>query len=157
MISPIAHRSSTRHAHPAFAPLTTATWLIPAIVVAAAACGGTTTTEVIGPSVMKCDVAVEGMSLLPANASQAIVQVTAARECEWSATTNASWLQPNPRAGTGPAAVTLTAEANGASAARSATLSVANQRWTVTQVGVVPIVSTGLSARSTLLPVPPER
>ena len=126
------------------------------VVAAAAACGGTTTTEVIGPSVIKCDVTLDGMSLMPAHASQAIIQVTAARECEWIATTSASWLQPNPRAGTGPADVTLIAEANGASAARSATLTVAAQRWTVTQVGAVPIFSAGLSARSTLLPVPSE-
>src|SRR5688572_15274593 len=110
--------------------LTTSTWVVLAAAAAAAACGGTTATEVIGPSAIKCDVTLEGTSLMQANASQPIIQVTAARECEWSASTNASWLQPNPRAGTGSAVLVLTAEANPA-AARTAILTVAERRWTV--------------------------
>jgi len=132
---------------------TPATWVVLALAAAATACGGTSTTAVVEPSAIKCGVTLSGTSLLPANASQAIIQVGTERECEWSATTSASWLQPNPRAGTGPSAVALAAEANSGSGARSATLTVAAQRWTVTQAGAVipPIFSAGLSARSTLL------
>jgi hypothetical protein len=47
--------------------------------------------------------------------------------------------------------VTLTADANTSTASRTATLVVAAQFWTVTQLGAEPISSAGLSARSTLL------
>ena len=132
--------------------------LIALAILGASACGGTETTALSGPSAIRCDVTLEGTTtLLPANASHAVVQVMAARECEWSAATTASWLQPNPRTGSGSSAVTLTAAANTSTASRTATLVVAAELWTVTQLGAEPISSAGLSARSTLLSNAPGR
>jgi hypothetical protein len=127
--------------------------LTSAVIAAAAAvaCGGTTVTELVGPEAFRCPVLLDGASSVPASQSQATVQVVAARECEWSAATNAAWLQPSPRTGAGSGAITLTAAPNIGAEARSAILTVNEQPWTVTQAaGSSPIFSAGLSARSTL-------
>lgn len=119
---------------------------------AVAACGGTSATSLTGPEPTRCAVALDGLSTLPAHASQTVVQVATDRECEWSAGTNVPWLQPTPRAGTGSASVTLTAAANPSSAARTGVLTVGSQPLTVTQLGAVfpPVGSNAFSARSTL-------
>jgi hypothetical protein len=119
-------------------------------VAAAVGCGATTETELVGPEALRCPVLLDGATSLPASQSQALVQVIAARECQWSAATNAVWLQPSPRGGTGSVAITLTAMPNIGTTARSAVLTVNEQPWTVTQAAAGTISSVSLSARSTL-------
>jgi len=63
--------------------------------------------------------------------------VDAGDGCEWTATTNASWLTITAGAsGAGDGIVGITAAANGSSAARTGTATIAGQTFMVTQSGV---------------------
>lgn len=64
-------------------------------------------------------------------------QVTAGSGCAWTATSNASWLTVTGGAsGTGNGTVSFSAAANGATSARSASITIADQVFTVTQSGM---------------------
>jgi hypothetical protein len=67
--------------------------------------------------------------------------VTAGGTCTWTAVSNAGWLTVTSGAGTGPGNVTFTVAANPAEA-RTGTITVANQTFTVTQAAVPPPVCT---------------
>ena len=64
------------------------------------------------------------------------LSVTAGTQCTWSATTTETWITiTNPGSGIGISPVTFSVTANGASAQRVGTLTVAGQTVTVTQAG----------------------
>jgi hypothetical protein len=73
---------------------------------------------------------------LPAAGGGGTVAVTAGAGCSWSATSNADWLSITAgSSGSGNGAVTYNAAANAISAARTGTLTIAGQTFTVTQSG----------------------
>ncbi len=81
-------------------------------------------------------------SLSPANQSfgasggSGSVTLTAGSDCAWTALSNASWiLLTSNSAGTGPYALHYSVSANSSSSARSGTLTVAGQTFTVSQSG----------------------
>ena len=69
---------------------------------------------------------------------EASVQVTAASDCRWSATSNAGWLRITlGGTGSGSASVRYTVAANPGSTARTGTLTIDGWTFTVTQVGAM--------------------
>ena len=99
----------------------------------AVACGSTSVTEVAGPSA-RCDVGfsapVDSVSAVGATVN---ASVSLARECAWTASSDASWLQISPASGQGEAAVVLTVVENPIAQARSGTLTVNDRRVSVVQ------------------------
>jgi hypothetical protein len=77
------------------------------VVFAAAACGKTTTTtSVVGPSGNRCDISVTNSTPeVPASGGNGNLTVNSARDCDWSATAEASWITLSATSGQGPATV----------------------------------------------------
>jgi hypothetical protein len=68
-----------------------------------------------------------------ASGGSGTVNVTSLTGCAWSATSDAAWLSVTPNGGSGVGTVTFTAAANTATAARTGTLTIGGQTFTVTQ------------------------
>lgn len=67
------------------------------------------------------------------------VNISGGAVCSWTAASNASWISITSAAsGSGSATVTFSVAANNGAAARTGTLSIAGQTYTVTQTGVSP-------------------
>jgi hypothetical protein len=116
--------------------MTFATLSAACVAALAAACGGSTTvTEITGPSdAARCQTSVSAPSgAVPADGATLTVTVSAARECEWSAASEASWAQVTPTSGQGEAALTVSVAANPATQARSTSLVVNGQRLSLSQ------------------------
>jgi len=106
-----------------------------ALALAAAACGGSTAvTEVSGPDAVRCQTTVSSPpAALPAGGARLTLTVTAARECAWTAASEASWLQVSPGSGQGGSAITLTVAANPEPRARTGALVLNDNRLSLTQ------------------------
>ena len=86
----------------------------------AAGCGGNSVTTTEAPTPVKCATNLSGLpASVPATGTKVQATVSAARECSWSATTDATWLALSPDAGQGGAQVTVAVAANNAPTARS--------------------------------------
>jgi Domain of unknown function (DUF5666)/Viral BACON domain/Putative binding domain, N-terminal len=98
-------------------------------------CGGTETiTEVAGPDAVKCQTSVSGLpSTFPSSGANATLTVTAARECSWTANSEASWAHVSPTSGTGAGSLTLTVSENSQSSPRAGTLIVNDSRLSLSQ------------------------
>jgi hypothetical protein len=71
----------------------------------------------------------------PAGGGAKSAAVTTASGCAWTATSNATWITVTSGSGTGNGTVTYNVVANGGTASRSGTLTVAGQTVTVSQAG----------------------
>ena len=103
---------------------------------------GTLTVAGQGISVRQDALAPCSIDISPANASYSkdaatgSVAVTAPAHCEWSAASSASWVEiTSGSQGTGNGIVTYLVAANGTALARSATMSIGNRTFTVSQGG----------------------
>jgi hypothetical protein len=107
-----------------------------AIVAAASAtCGGSTTVEtVVGPDGVRCQttLAAQPTTVVP-DGGNVSVNVTAARDCTWSATTDASWMQLSATSGQGDGTVSVTVARNDQPAARTGGVVINNQRVSINQ------------------------
>ncbi len=100
----------------------------------AAGCGGNTVTTTTGPTPLKCATNLSGLPpSVPATGTRVQATVSAARECSWNATTEATWVALSPDAGQGEAQVTVTVAANDAPVARSGAIVLNGARVTVNQ------------------------
>jgi hypothetical protein len=107
--------------------------IVTILAVIAVACGSSSVTEVAGPS-PRCEVAVNAPpNSVPASGAIINASVTVARECAWTAASDAPWLQVNPTSGQGEATVTLTVVENAVAQARSGTLTINDRRFNVLQ------------------------
>jgi hypothetical protein len=96
-------------------------------------CGGSTEQELITPSsASRCQMSL-APPLLPAAGGRISAQLSAARDCIWSARTSAIWLQLEPMSGQGQATLTFVAAENPQGRIRSAAIDVNDQHFTVTQ------------------------
>ena len=114
-----------------------APWVLVALV-AASACGANSETEtIVGPSSTRC--AVQGRidtATFPPAGGSGTVRITTDRECSWTVRSDAAWLVVPPDAGgQGEGSVPFTIGANGEPSARTATVSVNDQRLPVSQAG----------------------
>jgi hypothetical protein len=75
---------------------------------------------------------------LAANGDRVSVPMTAARDCLWSASVDAPWLQVSPATGQGDGAVTVTASPNPSSNPRIGTVSINGTSVAVFQAGTTP-------------------
>src|SRR4051794_1193831 len=91
-----------------------------------------------------------GSANLGAEGGAATVTVTAsAPSCNWSASTNAPWLTlANGSSGTGNGTVAVSAAANPDTAARSGTVTIAGQTFTVNQAAAAPTCSFAIAPPS---------
>ena len=107
--------------------------LIAAVI--AAGCGDTSVTEVaVAPTAVRCQTSVAAPpSAFPSGGGSVKVTVTAARECSWSLSSEASWIQVSPSSGQGESEATVTAAPNEQARSRNGTVVVNDQRVTVTQ------------------------
>jgi hypothetical protein len=100
----------------------------------AAGCGGNSVTTTEAPTPVKCATNLSGLpASVPATGTKVQATVSAARECSWSATTDATWLALSPDAGQGGAQVTVAVAANNAPTARSGAIVVNGARVTLNQ------------------------
>ena len=83
---------------------------------------------------MKCTTNLSGLpASVPASGTKVQATVSAARECSWSATSEAAWVALSPNAGQGEAQVTVSVAANDTAVARSGAIVVNGARLTVNQ------------------------
>ena len=102
---------------------------------ASIACGSTSSSTSVGPTPSRCDVAVApNSSTFPPTGGTGNLVVSAARECSWSASTQASWIAlAQPTEGQGDGAVRYTVAPNPEASPRSGTLSVGSRSTQVQQ------------------------
>lgn len=104
------------------------------VTLTTAACGGTSVSQMTGPDPVRCDVTLSAASAsVPAAGSQLNVEVQTARDCTWTARSQASWIQVSPTSGQGEATLALNVSANTAQDTRSGTVTVADQQYQVNQ------------------------
>jgi hypothetical protein len=101
----------------------------------ASGCGDTRVAEVaVAPTGVRCQTTLSTPPTpLPADGASVKAVVTAARECSWSVSSEASWIQVAPSSGEGESEVTLTAAANDRASSRSGVVLVNDQRVTIAQ------------------------
>ena len=100
----------------------------------AAGCGGNSVTTTEAPTPVKCTTNLSGLpASVPSTGTKVQATVSAARECSWSATTDATWLALSPDAGQGGAQVTVAVAANNAPTARSGAIVLNGARVTLNQ------------------------
>jgi hypothetical protein len=100
----------------------------------AAGCSGNSVTTTAAPTPVKCTTSLSGLpASVPATGTKLQATVSAARECSWSATSEAAWLALSPDAGQGEAQVTVAVAANDTAVARSGAIAVNGARVTVNQ------------------------
>src|ERR687890_149336 len=86
----------------------------------ATGCGGNSVSTATGPTPVKCATNLSGLpASVPSSGTKVQATVSAARECSWSATTEATWVALSPAAGQGEAQVTVAVAANDAPVPRS--------------------------------------
>ncbi len=106
-------------------------FLVRAVLLASALLGvacGSTSTSVTGPTGTKCDVAATNNTpQLPASGGNGTIAVTTARDCTWTASSEASWIALGTTSGQGSAMVNYVVQANPLGTTREARLMVAQQ------------------------------
>ena len=103
------------------------------VALVASACGSGS-TQLVGPAAPKCQATLSGVpSSLPAQGGQVSVTVNAARECGWTASSEASWAQVSPPSGQGGGILTVRVSPNGAAAPRSGAIVVNDARVGLSQ------------------------
>src|SRR6187549_3316328 len=103
-------------------------------VLTVTACGNSTNVNVAGPSIAKCGVSISGSSSpAPATGGSGTLTVTTARECAWSARSEASWIALSSTDGQGPASLGYSILPNPNSTLRRGAVAVADQRVEIAQ------------------------
>jgi Viral BACON domain/Putative binding domain, N-terminal len=126
------HRSGAVLSHTARATLYGLT-----VATLAFACGGTTTEQVIGPTASRCQIATTAPPpAVPASGSQVSLNVTAARDCTWTATSEAPWVTVTPASGQGSALVAIAVAPNALGSSRSSAVAINDTRVAIDQQGV---------------------
>jgi Putative binding domain, N-terminal/Viral BACON domain len=99
-----------------------------------AACGGSSLSTSTGPSAVKCATSLSGLPVtVAAEGATVRANVSAERECAWSARPEAGWVQVAPETGQGALQVSVVVAANDAAAARTTGIDLNGIRVTLTQ------------------------
>jgi hypothetical protein len=107
--------------------------LLAASVCATAGCGSSS-TSLVQPSAAKCTVsATNNTSEVPASGGNGTVTVTAARDCSWTASAEASWVTLGTTSGQGPGTLNYSVQPNPNGAPRNGRITVAQQAIDVAQ------------------------
>ena len=99
-----------------------------------AGCSDTSISQPNGPSASRCQVALTGVpeSILPSG-SRLTASVATTRECPWTATSEASWIQLSPTSGQGEGSVTVMVAENTIATRRSTAILINDTRISVAQ------------------------
>ena len=111
----------------------------------AAACGSSSTTSTAPATVPRCGVTLATTDLnVPASGGTGRIGVTTARECAWTANSNAPWLTVNgPSSGQGDGSIEYLAASNSDPATRRGVIELNDQKANVTQAAAECTMSLG--------------
>jgi hypothetical protein len=97
-------------------------------------CGATSVSELSSPTAVRCQTSVAMPSgAVPAAGGTFTATVNAARECSWSAASDAAWIKLTPASGLGSTDLTIVAASNPQAVPRGASITVNDQRVAVSQ------------------------
>ena len=104
-------------------------------MVTAAACGSSTSTSTAPSTIPRCSVTLGATdSTVPPEGGTGRIQVTSARECAWSAASEATWLSiSGPNSGQGDGSIEYRVAANGDPVTRRGGIVLNNQRVDISQ------------------------
>jgi hypothetical protein len=111
-----------------------------ALAVAAAACGSSTTTSVLAPTPVpgRCAATVNlSAQTVAADGTVGTLSINTARECQWTVTGLAPWVQLDTVSGQGTADVSYTVAANRSTSPRTLQMIVLDQPVVITQAAAV--------------------
>ena len=107
-------------------------WLL-SVMLAAAGCGASSVTYLAGPTA-KCDASLPSSYLSAGSTGGRFdASVTAARECSWTASSDASWIQVSPQTGQGNVMLSVTVSANPDTRERTGVIVIAEESLVVVQ------------------------
>jgi BACON domain-containing protein len=107
-------------------------WLL-AAVVATAGCGSSSVTYLAGPTAT-CEASLPSTQLaVDSLGGRFNTSVSAAGECSWTASSDASWIQVTPQTGQGNEALIVTVSANSDTRSRAGMILIAGQNLLVVQ------------------------
>lgn len=116
---------------------------------ALAGCGSSAATATSPSNVTRCTVALHGGGTLPAQGGSATIDVSAARECSWTASTEGPWLKiESGTSGQGDGAVKYAASPNPDPAMRRGAVILNDQRLEVAQAAAACAFSLGQTSAS---------
>jgi len=122
---------------PAVLPASRARALVVCLALTATSCGGTTTEQIIGPDPVRCQLSVTGApQSVPPDGSRVSLNVATARDCTWTASSDASWVQVSPTSGQGDGTIMATVAANAQTRPRAAVVAVNEIAVNINQNGV---------------------
>ena len=99
-----------------------------------AGCSDTSISQPNGPSASRCQTALTGVpESIPPEGSRLSASVATTRECPWTATADASWIQLSPNSGQGESVITVTVAENTVATRRSSAILINDTRITVAQ------------------------
>jgi hypothetical protein len=107
-----------------------------AVAIAAASCGSSTSTSSVttGPTSAKCQITLTSSSNIVAGGGTGSISVGAQPECEWTVSTQASWISDlSPASGQGNGKIDFRAAPNAASSVREGEIVVNDSRLRVMQ------------------------
>jgi hypothetical protein len=100
----------------------------------ASSCGSSSDTSLLGPSPQKCGLTVKSSTpALPGSGGTGNLTVETARECTWSARTEAAWITLSGSEGQGPATLAYSVAPNTRAVQRRGTVVVSDQRVEIVQ------------------------
>jgi len=107
------------------------------LTVITAGCGGATTDYGVGPATARCQVGVASTPpTFPPSESSASVAITTARDCTWTAASEAAWVRVNPANGQGNGSVTISVAENAQTHARTASVVINDNPLAIMQDGM---------------------
>ncbi|MEO7272785.1 MAG: BACON domain-containing protein, partial [Vicinamibacterales bacterium] len=120
------------------------------LAIAAAACGSSSTTSTAPATVPRCGVTLATTELsIPAAGGTGRLAITTARECAWTASSNAGWLAVSgPSSGQGDGAIDYTVASNNDATMRRGVIELNDQKATVTQAAAACVMALGDTSES---------
>lgn len=90
-------------------------------------CGSTSTSSISGPSSAKCQVGISGGSTsFPPQGGNGSVQVSANRDCAWSAQATTGWIHLGAASGQGDGVIPFTVDSNPQTSSRDGAIEISN-------------------------------
>jgi len=115
------------------------------LAIVAAACGSSSTTSTAPATVPRCGVTLATTELtVPAAGGTGRLAITTARECAWTASSNAGWLAVSgPSSGQGDGSIDYTVASNSDATTRRGVIELNDQKANVTQAAAACVMSLG--------------
>jgi len=127
-----------------------ATLVALSLAVAVAACGSSSTTSTAPATVPRCGVTLAATDLtVPASGGTGRIAITTARECAWTASSNAAWLTVSgPASGQGDGAIEYAVSTNTDATTRRGLIELNDQKANITQAAAACTMTLGDTSES---------